>query len=78
MCPYLKQPIVIGKNASVDHIKPKSKGGTDETSNLQWVHHDVNIMKWDQSHEDFLQRVRLIAKNCCVKVSSEKTEQNTT
>lgn len=63
ICPYLKQVLTIGKNASIDHIMPKSKGGTHDMTNLQWVHCDVNIMKWNQTHEEFIQRICLIAKN---------------
>lgn len=29
----------------VDHIKPKTKGGTDEPSNLQWLCHRCNKLK---------------------------------
>lgn len=33
---------------TIDHIIPRSKGGTDEPSNLQWVHYKCNQAKGDK------------------------------
>ncbi len=59
-CPYLREPIIVGFDASIDHRIPRSKGGSDDISNLQWVHRSVNIMKWDLAHDEFLNLVRRI------------------
>ena len=53
-CAYTGLSLVIGENASVDHIQPKSKGGTDELQNLHWVHSGVNRLKGSMSHEEFI------------------------
>jgi hypothetical protein len=37
--------ITIGRNAELDHIIPKAKGGTNTIENLQWVHSTVNRIK---------------------------------
>jgi CRISPR/Cas system Type II protein with McrA/HNH and RuvC-like nuclease domain len=41
-------------NASVDHIVPVSKGGTDCTFNLQWVDSLVNKAKGTMTNEEFI------------------------
>jgi hypothetical protein len=53
VCPYTGEVIRIGVDASIDHIVPKSLGGSDELSNLQWINYWVNIMKWDRPEEEF-------------------------
>jgi len=63
LCVYLKSPIQLGVNASIDHKIAKSKGGSNEIENLQWVHFNVNMMKWDLNQEDFLKLVMRIAEN---------------
>lgn len=63
-CPYLKEPITIGLNASLDHRIPKKLGGTNELSNLQWVHKAINTMKWDLTEEQFLFYVQKIHTPC--------------
>lgn len=57
ICPYLHQTITVGTDASIDHIIPKSRGGSNDITNLQWVHRDVNTMKWDKTHDEFIQLV---------------------
>ena len=42
------------ENAQLDHIVPKSKGGETTTSNLRWVHRDVNYAKRELTDEAFL------------------------
>jgi hypothetical protein len=53
-CVYSGIPLLIGQNASLDHIIAKSKGGTNTIGNLQWVHIWINKMKNDLPHEEFL------------------------
>jgi hypothetical protein len=64
ICPYTKIKLTLGKDASVDHIIPKSRGGSlEDVSNLQWVYCNVNFMKSDMLEQEFLDLVKLIAKN---------------
>jgi len=37
--------LTLGDNAELDHIKPSSRGGSDELDNVQWVLCVVNRMK---------------------------------
>jgi 5-methylcytosine-specific restriction endonuclease McrA len=60
ICPYTGKILSLGKDASVDHIVPKSRGGSTELSNLQWVYYQVNFMKGDMFHEEFLELIGLI------------------
>jgi HNH endonuclease len=41
-------------NAEIDHILASSKGGSNDISNLRWVHHDVNQAKGALSDAEFL------------------------
>lgn len=47
-------------NASIDRIN--SKEGYI-SNNIQWVHKDINIMKWDFSHDQFINICKLITEN---------------
>jgi len=46
--------LIPGDNASLDHIVPRSKGGTDERSNLRWADWYVNQAKSNMTHEEFV------------------------
>lgn len=62
-CPYTNKKLTLGNCTSIDHIVPKSRGGSLDVSNLQWVSTEVNFMKMDMLHEEFLEAVRLIYEN---------------
>ena len=47
-------------NASLDRIN-SSLGYTKE--NVQWVHKKVNIIKWDLSHEEFINFCKTVTEN---------------
>ena len=55
-CPYTGEHLSIGDNASLDHVKPKSRFPEliDEPSNLQWVTKRANTAKQDMTHEEFI------------------------
>ena len=46
--------------ASLDRINSKLGYSKD---NIQWVHKDVNTIKWDLSHEDFVRICKTISEN---------------
>lgn len=53
-CFYTNTLLLPSVNASLDHIVPRSKGGTDEIDNLVWVDISVNNMKGNADLETFL------------------------
>jgi hypothetical protein len=54
-CIYTGIKLLPGINASLDHKIPTSKGGTNDSSNLQWVDLKINRMKNNCSHKEFIQ-----------------------
>src|SRR5690606_25904241 len=44
ICPYTGEALTY-ETAEVDHVQPKSCGGSDDLSNLEWVSKDVNRAK---------------------------------
>jgi len=63
-CPYSNRELVAGVNISLDHKIPKSKGGTDNIDNLQWVFLPINTMKLDMLECEFVQLINEISVNC--------------
>jgi hypothetical protein len=61
-CAYTNKKLTPGINASLDHKIPKSRGGTNELSNLQWIDEQINRMKNDMTHEEFIAFCIMIAK----------------
>jgi len=61
-CAYTGKNLIIGENASIDHIIPRSKGGSNEIQNLQWVDKDINEMKNDFTHDEFMNTIKIIIK----------------
>ena len=43
------------RNLTIDHIVPRSKGGTDEYENLQLLCNACNVLKGNKSQETFLE-----------------------
>ena len=64
-CPYSGLPLEVGGNASIDHIIAKSVRPDlrYEPSNLQWVDVDVNRMKSDKTHEEFIALIERIYRH---------------
>lgn len=63
-CPYTGMLLKIGTNTSLDHKIPKSKGGTNEIQNLQWVHIWVNKNKDNIDEEEFVPMFRSFIEQC--------------
>jgi len=53
-CAYSGVRLVMGVDASIDHILPKGRGGTNEISNLQWVHWFVNVFRRHRDEREFI------------------------
>lgn len=70
-CYLSNKKLIIGVNASLDHIIPLSKGGTNDTSNLAWMDENSNYAKNNMSNEEFIELCRQIVR----KHRMEKSEQ---
>ncbi len=44
----------LKSNISIDHIIPKSKGGTNDKSNIRLVNLDVNVARGNKSDSEFI------------------------
>jgi hypothetical protein len=44
----------LDRNAQLDHILPKARGGTDELGNLRWVCAEVNLAKRHLTDDEFV------------------------
>lgn len=53
-CYYSGETLIPGNNASLDHQVPSSRGGLDDPSNLRWVSSNINMMKSNMSHDEFI------------------------
>jgi CRISPR/Cas system Type II protein with McrA/HNH and RuvC-like nuclease domain len=63
-CFYTGQKLIPGRNASLDHKLPRSRGGSDDIRNLQWVLKAVNRAKTDLTHGEFVALCRAVVKRC--------------
>lgn len=61
LCALTGDVLRPGSNASLDHIVPRSRGGSDELTNLRWTTFHANVAKRDLTDEEF--------KTLCRKVS---------
>ncbi len=59
-CAYSGVDLELGRNASLDHIVAKFKGGSNAIENLHWVALACNEIKGTRSEEDFLRVVEAI------------------
>jgi 5-methylcytosine-specific restriction endonuclease McrA len=47
-------------NSEIDHIFPRSKGGSNDRSNIRWLLGDVNQAKYNLTDEEFLNMCRSV------------------
>lgn len=59
-CFYTGISIVPEENASLDHIIPKAKGGTNDFDNLVWCDRKINSFKNDNDYESLINICLLI------------------
>jgi hypothetical protein len=60
-CFYSDEVLTPGVNASLDHQIPSSRDGKSEIDNLKWVSRQINMMKSDMTHEEFINNCAYIA-----------------
>ena len=65
-CPYTGNKLVLGENASIDHIFSKKRFPElrFDPNNLQWADYTVNRMKLDLTPDEFLSLIHQIAAHC--------------
>jgi hypothetical protein len=63
MCPYSGRELVLGFNASMDHINPKSRFPEQAhlLENLEWIDIEVNSAKRDLTKEEYVSLCKLVA-----------------
>jgi len=52
-CAYTGELLTVG-TMHLDHVVPRSRGGNNSVSNLQWITARINRMKSDLDHGEFL------------------------
>lgn len=62
ICPLTGKTMRLGVDAELDHKIPRARGGSLNTSNVQWAIDWANRMKRDMLNEEFFERCRIIAE----------------
>ncbi len=64
-CPYTGEILIIGDNASIDHIYPQARfpEKKHDIDNLEWVTLQVNLAKRDLTKDEFLALTRKITSH---------------
>lgn len=64
ICAITGDILIPGVNASLDHKIPKSRGGTHELSNLEWILTEANYFKYTRTKKELLELCRKILAHC--------------
>lgn len=56
-CAITGIPLIPGSTATIDHILPVSKGGTNDIDNLRFVHYAVNLFKKDSTDNELVNKI---------------------
>jgi 5-methylcytosine-specific restriction endonuclease McrA len=64
-CFYTNEVLTPGSNTALDHQIPRSLGGRSSIDNLRWTTIQINRVKNDLSHDDFIHLCSMIAKKFC-------------
>ncbi len=59
-CAYTNEKLIPAKNACLDHKIPRTKGGSNDLDNIHWVTKDINRVKGNKTHDEFLALCRNI------------------
>jgi len=54
LCAYSRRKLILGSNAELDHKTPQKRGGNNNIENTHWVDSEINWMKSDLTHDEFL------------------------
>lgn len=54
------EPLAYEDSPSIDHVVPRSKGGTNDRANLRWVSHRINTAKGTMSDAEFVAMCRKV------------------
>ncbi len=63
LCYYTNKLLVPGENASMEHLIPRSRGGSDEPNNIVWCDKRVNLCKGNMTEIEFIELCKLITQN---------------
>ena len=63
ICPYTGEKLILGVNAWMDHILPRSRFPSQITSldNLQWVSKKANLAKHNLTKDEFISFCKVVA-----------------
>ena len=50
-------------NAELDHKIPVARGGTNDLSNLQWIHKEINRAKGTMTNDEFIEVCAMVTNS---------------
>jgi len=57
-CAYTGRKLKYDRTTHIDHIIPRSKGGSNNPDNLQFVCEDANLAKNSLTHNQFIELIK--------------------